>query len=775
MNTNRDILDEVAGDGGDLTAMPAEDLALLVAEIGSASTKCATYARERLEAEYTRFALWDGQAPDGRLHREYLGREPYPFEGASDQRVGLVDEIISEHVVLGLSALMRANVRCVPVGGQADAARASKMTVLLKWLLGRMGMEWWAQHAILLNWLHQDSPAVAMMRLGWETQSVTEMKRLSVDELGAIWETEFGQRAQMMGVQVDDQQMAVAREAFQTLLQAPAEDGTTDDTELADMVQRYFPRISARRARKVVRELRQKGTAEFPVQSEKFGRPTCVARRFGEGFLIPDNCRQFDKARVWFEPEWISAAELRARIENDGWKPAFVEAVLKHEGVAQIPEIAPAADGVLTSIGEGRHTGEYQVVWCWYLATNDDGVMGRYYSVVHKDAGVDAFGRRLYRARGTKWPAVLHRREYLDAYCLNSRGVPEIVGADQAMLKLMRDSTADNAQVGAVPPVFASGFRSKERQRLRQNGWVSGDRVGSTLSYLQPPAFPAACFRVLDEIQAAANRRWGRPSKDADPTMLQLYRTVFVQGFLGAVREELQVLLDLALTNMSDADLAAIMNAQGNPVARSMKEIEGEYEAQLSWDPADLDWERLSAMAQSVLPALVQLDQTKSMDVTPVVKYLVRSMMPQLADEAIRPENAGLDAERRDEEHNLLLLRAGLIPAMDTEGRWNYAARSQLYEEMEAQSQPTVAPWNPQLQIPEVWADMGADKYGNLLRWRAALEEQAKQFGENAQIGRTMVKDTTGVPSVGGDADSGMGMTRMPMQGGMNSSSIEGM
>jgi hypothetical protein len=441
-------------------------------------------------------------------------------------------------------------------------------------------------------------------------------------------------------------------------------------------------------------------------------------------------------------------------VAQDGWGPDFVEEVLNHEGVSAFPEYWPDNDGILGRLSANApdvHKGEYNVVWCWFQSTNEDGIPARYYSVIHHQGKVDAFGRRLFRARGSSWPAVLHQREYIDQYALNSRGIPEISGPDQCIIKLMRDLTTDNAHVGAVPPLFASGFRSKARIIFRQLDAIHSDRIGSSLQFIQPPQFPASSFRVLDEIKSEVEKRWGRAGKESDPVSVQLYREVFVGSFLAGIRDELQILLDLALENMGDDDLAAIMDESGRPIARSMKEIEGQYEAQVSFDPNDLDWKRLTEMAGNVLPSLMGLDRDKVIDASAFVRHLVRAMAPTMAREGLRPENAGTDSEIRSEQHNLMLLRAGLIPEMDSEGRWNYEVRAKMYEDMEAQSKPAPSPWAPQQQIPEVWADMGPDKYGNLLHWRAALSEQAKQFGENAQIGRSMVKDTQGVQAVGGE------------------------
>jgi hypothetical protein len=119
----------------------------------------------------------------------------------------------------------------------------------------------------------------------------------------------------------------------------------------------------------------------------------------------------------------------------------------------------------------------------------------------------------------------------------------------------------------------------------------------------------------------------------------------------------------------------------------------------------------------------------------------------------IRSKNKGLDEEMRDEQHNLMLIRNGMVPSMDERGKWNYQARADMYKEMEQKSQivPAPASWGVQVQVPQVWADMGLDKYRVLLAWREALDKQAQQHGENAEIGRSMVKGADGVQAEPGE------------------------
>lgn len=61
---------------------------------------------------------------------------------------------------------------------------------------------------------------------------------------------------------------------------------------------------------------------------------------------------------------------------------------------------------------------------------------------------------------------------------------------------------------------------------------------------------------------------------------------------------------------------------------------------------------------------------------------------------------------------------------MDTEGRWDYAARLTFWVRLEQEN-------------PEALAEMPPAAQAFAQEWVAALHQQAAQFGENAELGRT--------------------------------------
>ena len=115
------------------------------------------------------------------------------------------------------------------------------------------------------------------------------------------------------------------------------------------------------------------------------------------------------------------------------------------------------------------------------------------------------------------------------------------------------------------------------------------------------------------------------------------------------------------------------------------------------------------------------------MDTTPLVSSMTVKMFPDVGPRSLRSAEAGAEDEQLDEARNLALIRSGVMPKMNTDGLWNYAARLEFYARLQQEN-------------PAAFADMAPDKMEMLTRWTDALAQQDTQFGRNRQIGRTGVE-----------------------------------
>jgi hypothetical protein len=713
-----ELLAEVAGAGGDGN-VPDEALDAYKQALKETATRAQEWAAARADCLRTRYNRWSGQSIDGRLWERNTGVESPLFDGQSDQRVWWVDQLIREQETLRTVALSRASLRCEPRNGARDDEQARALTVLLRWLRDRIGPDWIEEHRKLTQYELGDSPAVALMRVWWRREAKLEMKTLDAAGLAELWQAEFAEQAQRAGIEPDPEAVAGAMADFAAALADPE----AGDEALAAMLTRFFPRLTAARAARAVREIRRTGKAQFPVPAVAYEGPAVSARRFLDDFVVPDNTREFNRCALWFEPEWVTKTEMLERQAMDGWSRAFVDDVLDHEGLAAIPEYGEDEEGLLIERTRDDHKGAYQIVWAWSIAANEDGIPSRYYAVIHPESGRTAFGRRLYRAPGNRWPGVFHRREVLDKWALNSRSVAEIDGPVQFGVKLLRDVAVDNANIGGLPPFVTSGHSNKGVIDLGPLAHLPL-RQGGEAKFMQPPAFPAAARQVSEDMRIDRDRYWGRLADGVEAQLAVMQREADTAAFMDRVREELQIILDLALTNMDPDEIARLLDEEGLNLSSAPADLAGQYDVRIVFDPGDLDVESVIQRCTALRDVLMAVDVDKTIDASRYVEYGVRALFPMLANDGLRPSQDGLQKELDDEAQNYAKLRAGVMPQMNTEGAWNYQARRAWYDQL-AQANPAV------------FDDLAPDKRAMIEQWIKALEQQATQYGANVAVGRT--------------------------------------
>jgi len=202
--------------------------------------------------------------------------------------------------------------------------------------------------------------------------------------------------------------------------------------------------------------------------------------------------------------------------------------------------------------------------------------------------------------------------------------------------------------------------------------------------------------------------------------------------FLQQWRDFLILLLEVAQDNASDD---FVIRATETKDVRGVKaqDVSGRFTINLKLDPTNLDNAKLIEKVQAAANVLQAIDRKGVVDTAPFVSHFFTMLFPEMAGTALKsPDQLAAD-DVAEEEQNFLKLKAGIMPAMDTEGRWNYQARLEWHQRMQQENPDAIAEMSPASQ--ELYQ-----------RWLAALQQMVTQYGENAEIGRTGVR---GVESEG--------------------------
>ena len=677
------------------------------------NTRAKSFFSERRHADQDRRCLWKGQNSGGQKWDEDQTDGDYGlFDGCSDLRERWADRISIEKAAVLAGALGMANVS---ISGQGPMATqiAGNLTTLLSWLRRSMGAAWLRSWMALINWYLSDSPAVALMAVRWKKENLLDVRTLTRDELAQAWLAREVSRA------ADEYAKLEAQERVGRIIEALGVDPASE-MQAAALIAQILPGVTAKEARRAAKEIGKNGTCDVYVTSPGEEGIELEAKRFGDDFVIPDNSRDFEREGLWFVPEWVGIEDLSSR----GWDETFVEEVMKQ---GEVPVLSNGSDGDPTPSGvTGMSAREKrrQVIWAYVTGIDAEGRKGKYVCVFGAGEAT-AFGWRLISGRKGRWPAVLFRREIMSQFVLDSRGVSELAAPMQGMAKAMWDGAANNALLGNTPPILAKGHsvRNQQVSPLR----VIGMNVNEEFGYMRNPEYPASTVNVAKQIEKETKEYFGQAHPETDPATVAQRQRAEVAWFLAQATDVYAMMLELAQENMSDELLAAVTDDAGMPVQLQRKDIMGRFGITLELNADDLDTEKVIEKAKAVGQIVLAMDRKQIVDTNPLVSGTLCRLFPDMGPRALRSAEAAQTDELEDEANNLVKIRAGVMPRMNTDGLWNYAARLQMYEQMRAND-------------PHVFDDMGQDKLALLERWLSALSQQATQFGKNREIGKTGVE-----------------------------------
>jgi len=772
MPDERRPIDEVPGDGG--TSLVTEPT---LAELKSEVDQIAFEARDtvwttRVDTDAIRFCRWDKQSADGLKHAAANDdEEPEPFEGASDMRVRTADMLINEQVMLLLLATMRAQINFRGTEF-SDIQKAGNMAIVMRWIIrNHWGVKWVHELLKLANYFTGDSPAVALLGICWRRETALKMETLTADGLMELYMAQVVAVLEEAGRATEPQRSEISQDQMGgpspqpspggegeggTPLRAGATAGQVAEIEgqarqaaedfkvalaseefgeeiLAGKLLEYFPGIRPARAKKVIRELRTTGQAEFPAPYVKQDGPDIQAKRLYEDWFIPLNTREFQNARVYFEAEWLSKPQIIERKISEGWSDAFVAGVIGkrekdgsrqggHEGAAAFPEYVRNDSSDIVVREEKYYKGLYQILTAYYQATNEDGVPGKYFVVFHYDVDETATGRNLIDYAHGGYPGHAFQREVLTARLSDSRGLSELAGPYQGLLKIYSDSHGDHAQIAGVPPIITRNRQRMGALHIKPLIELQAKRDGD-FSWMKPPDYPRTVVDMVKDLRRQVDEYFGRTNEDVAEDLVQLHREFKVLWWLMNVRQALTQVFQLFQQYASDEMIQRITNKKGKPIFRSRAEIQGQFDLDLQFDPRDLDPEYLEKIGGIVKDMLLAIDRDKTIQTAPIVSALLWRLSPELAEASLMDVAQANQTEIAAESKAYQEIRSGTEPELPDDGSINYELRLELYRNMEQMN-------------PAIYQDMAPDKLTIMQSRLQRMQVLAQQYGENVQIGR---------------------------------------
>jgi hypothetical protein len=593
-----------------------------------------------IDNDNIRFARWEGQSGDGKKHSDMRpdGDPAFPFEGASDVRVRLVDNTINEIVSILMTTFDRCNIR---INGTEinDAGPSAGANVLMNWMVNKIKADLRNEAELAANYTQQYGWSA--MHVFWEQEMGTRFQVVRAEEIAAL--------AQMAAQQDPTSPLAGLMEAIAD---------KTKEQYAADLITMYLKDMALKDVLSAVREMRETGVAHIPEQYVAKNMPRIVALKPFDEISFPPETIDLQNARVVFRRTFMTELELRQMAASDNWDKEFIEEAINTAGMLNSfndPNILPSA--ALLNYQINRNDNLVEVVYAYARLLDKDGIPGIYQTVFCPIAGTERFAKHelLGYAHG-KYPFVVYRRERVRRPIMDCRGVPELAAIDQLEVKAQKDSIRDRTAFVTMPPVMV-------KKRLGGlNRVAPGVHLPVTspddYRFMPPPGGETTtAFNLINMVEMNNALYFGLTHPNVPQVKTQVTQQLLVNNWLSVWSETFSMMFSLTMQYMEPTEVERIA---GVKLPQNVSEISSMFDFHVKYDVRDIDAtyviEKLKAITQFVLP----LDAGGIIDRNKLVKAAVEAIDPDKAKELIMPAGAASQKVYRDIQSDIGLMMLGM-------------------------------------------------------------------------------------------------------------------
>jgi len=616
---------------GDEPNVPA-----LTEELRRSATDYGVFARVE-NAENVRYCRWPGQTDDGKKNNDANRNKPaFPWDGASDTRIPLADEVINGLVDLCSTSFWRSMLRVSPTNiSQLDQAVTAHN--LMDWTVNsRMYNDLTREVELLSQYL---------WTYGWAGVHVT-------------WQQEMGQKEQYLTM---DQIMALAAQSPEGSILADLPNLIANpeaDDQSAELLLAAFPNLGKRRALKATRDLRTEGECDFPVPTMVSNKPMVAALAPYDELVFPPETTDIQSARVVFRRYYMTEAQLLNKVETEEWDAEWAQEAIKTMGrFSDYSAYTYAAVGLAENSILDREN-LIEVVYAYQKSIDSDGIPGVFYTVFSPQVG-DKWGYfDLLDYTHGQYPFVIWRSELIHRQITESRGVPEVCSTWQHEVKAQRDSIFDYTSLATLPPIEVPKTRGGNL-KIGPAIQIPVLRRGE-IGFLAPPARePGVAFQLIAAIEAQTDRYFGRPTEKVPPVITQMRQQRLINNWLHGWTEAFRQVLSLTLQYVGPAEIQRI-TASSTPLPQDVQDFDVMLKFDVREMSTDLVTEKLKAISTLVLP----LDTAGVIDRAKLISVALRAIDPNLASELVMQQGPAAQKMFNETNDEIALMSLGNPPQL---------------------------------------------------------------------------------------------------------------
>lgn len=584
------------------------------------------------DADNTRYSFWNGQSSDGKKHAADIGQQPFPWEGASDTRIRLADEVCNFMVNLSTSAVSRAALNVDGIEG-SDTESSGAVGLYLRWMLGTLmqpdfeeELELHAEYAAQYGW--------SVLHVTWERCYAQVPREINLQQLTGY-----------LGAD-NPPQIETLTAALQT-----------EQEYLADLLVAGNEGLTRAKALKHIKEIIDTGKTVFEVPEMTRNQPSIIALRPYYEILFPPETTDWQRARAIFRRDFYTVAEIEEKAASGEWDEAFCKEVKKTAGQNASTFEYGLSPVVGTSDSVDDKSNLVEIIHAYSRRTTDSGMPGIYLTIFSpylekNNKGEEIYGEhKLVTEAGDTYPFECFTREKTRRSPIESRGVSEIVKTWQNEIKVQSDSLTDRSSFEILPPLKVP-LRYGQRIKIGPGVQVAEQRPND-ISWMEPPKRGSElAFQLINDITVRTDRYFGRPNPNVPPVETQLHQQAFVHRWLRHMSAVVGRMWELTQKFDSDERFGAVTGTNA-PMPRD----KNKFNFSLNFDIRELDNEfvqkKLQAISQFILPE----DTMGIVDRTKLIRKKLQVIDPTLATDLVT-EEAEASKKMFDDVNNQVALMA---------------------------------------------------------------------------------------------------------------------
>jgi hypothetical protein len=644
-----------AGSDERLELVTAPNLEQVVKELNTARADADQYWQDAQSAHAYFNCLWKGQSDDLRKHSDGE-EEAFPWDGASDARVRVVQPLIREHVSFAMFTFLRSKVQARAVRPLIEGRDSNIAERMLKWrVFTHMRQELLTELPLAWTWMF--TRGIVMMRIEWEQQRTIEEVPVTAQDAQALLQSVGGDVSDLFG-------------------------DSEPTPQLLDIIQMFSPVIDRDRARKIVKELRTDLMTTVPIVFLIQNKPKWTARRLVHDVLVPSSCSNVQNERWICDRELVTESELTDRITTENYDEDFVEEAIKHKGEFAGWHVQDRYQA--TAIGGERDLIELQHFYsrrlvkgtpCVYRTIFNEPTAGLFPELV----GV----HEVHRYRHKQYPFVAWRWQAEHRMLLNERGIAHEAWSDERDIKRQQDGLNDRGDLINRPVMFIPTLRYEALKGRFKPGHYVGINRPNELNFGPIPPSDGTPLKIMELVKMRLEERFALFGNTVDPALKQIRREHLAGHLLSQMEQVLEQTWQLQQQYETNEEVQRVAGRSSMNFPATTKEIQGKYEITATIDTQMLN----EAYAEQKINLLERAMAFKQEGL--LFRMAVELIDPDAAD-AIAQDQSSPDAmekERKDEKHAFGLMLAGVEPDFPVLG--NHQLRMQVMQQI--MSQPNMA------------------------------------------------------------------------------------